>query len=177
MTRRALRAVAGVLLGVAVILVAALLVRLLVDDGEGSEVTDAASASADDAVVVSAAAAAEARDAAERAAEQVLGYSWRTLDQDAAAARVLLADELREQYDDSMARAAALTVQNRTVVEATPVASSVVSVTEREARVLLFVNERSTGADLDEPRVELNRVVLVLQRDGDGWLVTEIDSL
>lgn len=177
MTGRVLRATTAIVLSVAVLLVASLLVRLLLDDGQGSEVTDATSASAEDAVVLSEAAATEAMDAAERAAEQVLGYSWRTLDQDATAARALLADELREQYDASMARAADQTQRNRTVVEATPVASSVVSVTDTEAKVLLFVNERTTGADLDEPRVELTRVVLVLQRTADGWLVTEIDAL
>ena len=177
MTRRAVRAVAGVLMVVALLGVATLLVRLLVDDGQGSEVTDATSASAPDSVVVSASAAADATAAAERAAGEVLGYSWRTLDEDATTARLLLADELREQYDASIARTADETMRTRTVVEASPVASSVVSVTDSEAKVLLFVNERTTASDLEEPQVELNRVVLTLQRVPGGWLVSEIDAL
>lgn len=177
MTRSHLRAAAGVLLGVAVLLVAVVLARLLVDDGSRNEVTASTSAAADDAVVVSTDAASEVTAAAEEAAVEVLGYSWRTFREDAMQARLLLAEEMREEYDATLARAAEETVRTRTVVEATPVASSVVAVTRTEAKVLLFVNERTSADDLEERRVELTRVVLTLVRTDDRWQVAEIDSL
>ena len=172
-----LRAAVGIVLALAVVLVATVLVRLLLDDGSGAEVTESTSAAARDAVVVDPAVAEEVVAVAEEAAAQVLGYSWRTLDSDAMEARFLLADEVREQYDVAMARGADRTLRTRTVVEATPVASSVVAVTRSEAKVLLFVNERTTATDLGEPRVELTRVVLTLRHTDDGWQVAEIDSL
>ena len=177
MTGHAARGAAGLGLLLAVVLVATVLVRVLLDHGAGATLTDSASASAADAVVASPADAEEVTAAAERAAEQVLGYSWRTLDQDAADARSLLADELREQYDATMARASDRTLRTRTVVRAVPVASSVISVVDGDAKVLLFVNERTTAADLGEPRVELNRVVLTMRRTPADWQVVEIDVL
>jgi len=176
-TRPALRAAVGILLALAVVLVATVLVRLVLDDGSSTPLTDSTSAAADDAVVVDTEAAAEVTAAGERAAEEVLGYSWRTLEGDVAQARLLLGDGMREQYGAAMARGADRTRRTRTEVVATPVASSVVSVTGREAKVLLFVNERTTATDLDRPRVELTRVVLTLRRTGADWLVTEIDVL
>ena len=58
------------------------------------------------------------------------------------------------------------------------VAASVVSADADRVEALLFVNQTTAGKDLEEPRVDLNRVVVTLVPDGDGgWLVDDLDAL
>ncbi len=57
---------------------------------------------------------------------------------------------------------------DRSVVEASP----------DRVRALLFVNQTTTGAQLTQPRVDLNRVVVTMVSDGHGgWLVDELKAL
>jgi Mce-associated membrane protein len=163
-------------LALAVLAAGAVLTRMLLADdevGSGRTVTAAASSS----VITSEADRADVLAAGTRAAEEVLGYSWRTLEADAPAARRLLTGEMLEQYDDTVARVAQRARADHTVVTAEVAASSAVSVAPDEATVLLFVDQRTTGRDLDRPRTELNRVVLTLRRTGGEWLASELDVL
>jgi Mce-associated membrane protein len=165
------------LLAVAVLAAGAVLARMLLEDAGASGSGRTISAAASSSVVASEEARSAAVAAGTRAAEQVLGYSWRTLDEDAPAARELLTGEMVEQYDDTVARISHRARTQHTVVDAEVAASSAVSVTEDEATVLLFVDQRTTGRDLDRPRVELNRVALTLRRTDGEWLVSELDVL
>ena len=176
MSRGTTRTVATIVLALAVLGAGAVLTRMLLADdevGSGRTVTAAASSS----VITSVADRADVVAAGTRAAEEVLGYSWRTLEDDAPAARRLLTGEMLEQYDDTVARVAQRARADHTVVRAEVAASSAVSVAPDEATVLLFVDLRTTGRDLDRPRVELNRVVLTLRRTGGEWLASELDVL
>jgi Mce-associated membrane protein len=164
-------------LGVAVLLAGAVLVRMVLDDpgarGSGRTVSAAAASS----VVASDEARSGAVTAGSRAAERVLGYSWRTLEEDAPTTRALLTGQMVEQYDDTVARLSGRARARHTMVRADVAAASAVSVTADEATVLLFVNRRTTGRDLDRPRVELDRIVLTLRRSDGDWLVSELDVL
>lgn len=174
MSRRRTRAIATVVLGVAVLLAGAVLARMVLDDGaRGSGRT--LSAAAASSVVTSADARARVVAAGSRAAEEVVGYSWRTLEEDAPSTRRLLTGEMLEQYDATVARIAERTRTRHTVVRADVVAASAVSVTADEATVLLFVDRRTTGRDLDRPRVDLDRIVLTLRRTDGEWLASELD--
>jgi hypothetical protein len=42
--------------------------------------------------------------------------------------------------------------------------------------VLLFVNQTTVSRSNAEPQLALNRVILVMQRSGTGWLVDDITS-
>jgi len=45
------------------------------------------------------------------------------------------------------------------------------------ARVLVFVNQRTAGDDLDRPTLDLDRVLVTVRRVDGEWKVSELDSL
>lgn len=166
----------AVLLGTALVLCVVVLLRLLTD-GSASGPPDADTASAPQATVSSAGARAAARGAAVQATERVLSYSWKTLEADLESARAVTVGEMREQYDDTMAGIETRTVQDRVVVEASVVATGVISATDRHAKVLVFVDQSTTGRNLDESRTDRNRLVVTLRRGSRGWMIAELDAL
>ncbi|GAB2860515.1 hypothetical protein [Nocardioides pacificus] len=115
--------------------------------------------------------------AATESVEEVLSYDSKTLDEDVAKAKERLDGTMLDEYDETMATIRDDTVKNEAVVEASVVASSVISVGEESAKTLLFVNQTTTGKHLEAPRTDLNRVVVTLRRDGGVWLVTDLDAL
>jgi hypothetical protein len=167
------RVIMGLMLLVVLAAVAAL---WLARDGDGSapSITSAAST---EATAASAEVRSEVRDAAAEAATRVYGYSWKTLAADKAAARELLTDDMPAQYDRSMAGVATSSGRDHTVVSAKVVDTGVVTSSSTYARVLVFVNRSTTGDDLEKPSLDLDRVLVTLVRDGDEWLVSELDSL
>jgi hypothetical protein len=62
-------------------------------------------------------------------------------------------------------------------VSADVVGTGLVTATSSYARVLVFVNQSTTGDDLDEPRLDLDRVLVTLVRTGGEWKVSELDAL
>jgi Mce-associated membrane protein len=43
--------------------------------------------------------------------------------------------------------------------------------------VLVFVNQRTSGKDLERPTLDLDRVLVTVQRVGGDWKVSELDAL
>jgi hypothetical protein len=115
--------------------------------------------------------------AATGATQKVLSYKAATLAEDMEAARAELSGAMLEQYDQTMEAITRQTKANKVTVEATVVASSIISATQHDAKVLLFVNQVTTGKHLDQPRTDLNRVVVTVHRDGGDWSVTALDAL
>ena len=66
---------------------------------------------------------------------------------------------------------------DHTVVSAEVVESALVTATSSYARVLLFVNQTTKGDQLDEPLLDLDRVLVTLVRDGGDWRLDELDAL
>lgn len=169
-----------VLIALAALLAAGVLAWLLLEDTAAVGRTRGTTPGSSGAVVESRSAKASALAAAEEAATRVLSYSHRSLDDDIAAARVLLGGEMLEQYDTAMAGIRPEAEKSRRQVRATVVAASIISATERHAKALLFVNtetRETRQAAAGRPRTELNRVIVTLRRDADDWLVTALDSL
>lgn len=160
------------------VVVAALALAWLVRDRQdalrpvGSNTVEAA-----DAVVGSAALKAEVRAVAEDAATKVFSYSHTSLTADKAAARDVLAGEVLGQYDDAMAGVVGTSLANETVVSATVVGSALISVRGDDAKVLVFVDQRTRGTDLDRPLLDLDRVVVTLTGGTGEWRVSELDTL
>ena len=94
---------------------------------------------------------AEVRGVAEDAAAKVFSYSHTTLTADKAAARELLTGEMLEQYDDTMAGVVGTSLANKTVVSATVLGSALISVKGDDAKVLVFVNQRTKGPTWTRP--------------------------
>jgi Mce-associated membrane protein len=124
-----------------------------------------------------ASAARTAQASAERAAEAVLAYDYRSLDADRDAATRFMTDEYAEQYvatfDTAVAEAAART-QAQVAVEVQ--GSAVITAGTDEAKVLLFVDQTTLRSDSDQPRQSLNRAEFQMVREGDSWVVADILS-
>ncbi|MCF6379399.1 hypothetical protein L2K70_17445 [Nocardioides KLBMP 9356] len=166
---------AGVL-AVLVVLAAAVLGWLLwgSDHAAGRATTSAESSAA---TVASAATKATVIDVATDAATRAYSYSWETLGEDRAAARALMTRDMQRRYDRTMAGVGTASRTDHTVVSAEVVESGLVTATSSYARVLLFVNQRTEGDTLEEPSLDLDRVLVTLVRDGDEWRLDDLDAL
>jgi Mce-associated membrane protein len=164
-------------LGLAVLVVAAAVVLLWLTRTAQPAVSGVTTSESGDAVVASAAVKDEVLAVAEEAATRVYGYSWRTLTEDKAAARALLTGDMLRQYDRTMAGVATSSRQDRTVVRAEVSGAALVTATESEARVLVFVDQRTDAKALDEPTLDLDRVLVSLVRTRGAWKVSELDAL
>lgn len=168
---------ATVMLGVLTVLAAVLLTRMLVASPDQEAVADGNTPLATGATIETEGAKSAGLSAATEAVETILGYRHDRLEEDLAAARALLDADMRAEYDDTMAAIEAQTRRNKAVVEATVVVASAISATEQDVRALLFVNTTTEGKHLQQPRIDLNRVVVSLHRDGGDWVVTDLDAL
>ena len=166
---------AGVVLAVLVVVAGVALVWLVREGSPGT--TAVTSAESADATVASQAVKQEVRDVAAEAATRAYSYSWDTLAEDKAQARALMTTAMQARYDRTMAGTGTTGQREHTVVSAEVVDTALVTVTPTGARVLVFVNQRTTGRGLEEPLLDLDRVLVSLE-DVDGeWKVSELDAL
>lgn len=153
------------------------LVRQVMAQGDWAAVPEGSSPLAAGAVVQSGDASRAAMRAAGSATERVLSYDARTFDADVAAALALLDGPMAEQYTATMEAIRGETAENEAAVEATVVAVSTISATAHDAKLLLFVNQRRTGTQVDRPRTERNRVVVTIHRGEGDWRITALDAM
>lgn len=159
-----------------VVLAAATLVWAL-RDSHGAPASDVSSADVADAVVASSAVKESVRLNAAEGARVAYSYSWRSLAHDKAAARRLMTPTMQQRYDRTMAGVTTASRRDRTVVRAQVVDTALVTASTTYARVLVFVNQRTSGADLDRPTLDLDRVLVTLRRVDGAWKVDELDAL
>lgn len=164
-------------LGALVLLAAGVLGWLVLERPEDGAADDLTAADQPAAYVVSGAVRDDVLAAAEEATTRVYGYSWRALTQDRAAARELLTSRMAERYDRTMAGLAPDARSEHRVVEVTVPGSGVVHAAADYARVLVLVDRRTTSRGRTEPRLDLDRVLVTLQRVDGAWRVSELDSL
>ena len=55
--------------------------------------------------------------------------------------------------------------------------TALVTASQTYARVLVFVNQRTSGTGLDRPTLDLDRVLVTLRRADGEWKVDELDAL
>ncbi len=124
----------------------------------------------------------EAPAAAERAVKALFSYDYRDLAADRKRAQDYMDpgfakkylrnfDALEKQKDGSPG----LAVQTKAVVTASVQSSGVVDAESDVARVLVFVNVVSRKATGD-PQIFQNRVAMTMRKDGDRWLVSNVNS-
>ena len=159
------------------VVVAGAVLGWLVLRADGAAGLDTTSAESSDAVVASAGTKGDVLDAAADATTRAYSYSWDSLGEDRAAARALMTREMQRRYDRTMAGVVTSSQSNHTVVSAEVVESALVTATSSYARVLLFVNQTTDGDDLDEPLLDLDRVLVTLVHDDDAWRLDELDAL
>ena len=165
---------AGVL-AVLVVVAAAVLGWLVLGAGGTDGLTTSAESS--DATVASADTKATVLDVATDATTRAYSYSWETLGEDRTAARALMTRDMQRRYDRTMAGVGTSSRTDHTVVSAEVVESALVTTTSSYARVLLFVNQTTEGDTLEEPLLDLDRVLVTLVRDDGEWRLDELDAL
>ncbi|QNN51369.1 J domain-containing protein [Nocardioides mesophilus] len=116
--------------------------------------------------------------AAERAAEAILAYDYRSLEADRDAAADFMTDDYRKDYLDTFDSTVIEGAEKlKAKVTAQVRASGVSLATEDRVQVLLFVDQVTTSTANDEPQTALNRVMFTMQKARDGsWLVDDITS-
>ncbi len=169
------RRVVGVLAVLVVAAAAVLAWLVLLSDGTAGR--DTTSAESSDAVVASASTKADVLETAADATTRAYSYSWKSLAEDRAAARALMTREMQRRYDRTMAGVATSSQTDHAVVSAKVVESALVTTSSSYARVLLFVNQTTKGDTLEEPLLDLDRVLVTLVRDDGEWRLDELDAL
>jgi Mce-associated membrane protein len=159
-----------------VVVAAAGLVWVLRDAGADTG-ADVSSADAADAAVASAEVKEAVRERAGAGAAAAYSYSWKTLADDKAAARELMTPTMRDRYDRTMAGVTTSSRRDRRVVEAEVLDTALVTASPTYARVLVFVNQRTSGDDRQRPSLDLDRVLVTLERVDGDWRVSELDAL
>lgn len=166
------------LIGLAVLVCAAALALVWLRlDGDAPDVPDVTAADASASTVASASVKAAVRERAGEAAAAAYSYSWETLADDKATARALMTPDMQHRYDRTMAGVTTSSRADRTVVSAEVVDTALVTATSRAARVLVFVNQSTDGDRLDEPTLDLDRVLVTLVHVDGEWKVSELDAL
>lgn len=124
------------------------------------------------------AARASGGGAAQADVEKILSYSYKSFDPGTAAAERLMTPSFRKEYADTVKYVRKDALATKSTVKAQVVDRSVVEASPDRVQALLFVNQTTTGAQLKQPRVDLNRVLVTMVRDGHGgWLVDELKAL
>lgn len=112
------------------------------------------------------------------AARDVLGYDYKRLDQDFAAARAHLTPAFAAQYDELSEKTIRPTATKyKAVVTAQVLASSVEEAERGSVQVLLFVNQTTSTTELPAPRIDQSRVRMRLIKTDRGWRVRAIEPL
>lgn len=156
-----------------VVLAGVVLVWMVRDRGESAVST----AESSEASIASAEVKAAVRDAAAKAATTAYSYSWDTLGGDREEARALMTREMQRRYDRTMAGVGTSSRRERTVATAEVVDTALVTASTSYARVLVFVNQSTSGDDLEKPTLDLDRVLVTLRYVDGDWLIDELDAL
>ncbi|WP_147384850.1 hypothetical protein [Nocardioides cavernaquae] len=112
--------------------------------------------------------------AAEGAAEAVLGYDYRTLDQDAAQTRSLLTPAFRRSYNNFVGRLRVSAEKQHARASATVVDAAIIGSTATRASVLVFVDQSlSTSAGRRDTG---SSAVLTLDSRHGRWLLASLET-
>jgi Mce-associated membrane protein len=122
-------------------------------------------------------ATSEARSAAERAIVPILSYDAAHLDESKAAAHAYLTGSYRKEYDKLFDGVIATNAPSTgTVVKAELVRSGVARADADRVQVFLLVDQSRTNKAERKPVVFQNWVTVTMERVGDDWLVSGMDT-
>ena len=116
---------------------------------------------------------AEVTRVASDQAVAMLSYEHDTVDDQLAAASSGLTGDFRQQYDTLVREAVAPSAKEKSIDTAVTVAgSSVVSLSDETATVLLFLDQVTTSADTPTPTTTGSRVTVDLTEVDGVWAVS-----
>ncbi len=115
--------------------------------------------------------------AAAELSQRVLTYQHDSFEEDVRTTSARLTPEFAEEYSQAMEQVRANTARNRISQEATAVSSAIISATEDEAQVLVFINQTTSSARTKAEQVVRNRLVVDLVRVDGDWTIAGVDAL
>jgi len=115
-----------------------------------------------------------ALDTAKRYALDFSTYDYRTIDADFARISAELTPSFRSQYQSTSASLKSVVVQYRGVATATVQGIGLTSLTGSQAVVVVFLDQQVTNSSTKTPRIDRNRLQITLQRNGGGWLMSDL---
>jgi len=119
--------------------------------------------------------AEEARAAAVRAVVPVLSFDYRTLEEDAAAARSYMTSSYQEEkYDPLFSVIEENAANTETVVDVQVVDSAVTRTGDDRVDILLFVDRPTTNRANEEPVVYKDQATLTMAFVDGQWLVDDL---
>ena len=125
-----------------------------------------------------AAAAVDAPKAARTLLPQLLGYSYKSLDDDLDQARAASAGSFGEDYGKLLAEVVAPAARKQKIETSTVVDAIGVERADADEVVLLaFLTQTTARAGDLVPSVAGSRVAVTMLRDGNGWLVAGLRPL
>ncbi len=112
-------------------------------------------------------------------ATRTLSYDYKTFDNDMETARARMTKGFRNEYDATMTQVKANTEKNQIVLQATAVASAIISATEHKAKVLVFLNQTTTAGvgKAAKQQASQNSLVITLTRGDGDWAISKLTAL
>lgn len=109
-------------------------------------------------------------------AATVLSYSYKTLPQDEAAARLVMSPAFTKEYADVMKQAAPKAISAKLTLRASVASTSLVSITPDKAVLLLFVDAVTTADGSTKQQLNENRILMTMTRQNGDWIVSKIKA-
>lgn len=107
--------------------------------------------------------------------ERILSYDYRTLDQDARAAAMLMTAEFSGKYAALIDALRETAVTQEASTRASAVGAGLVGLEDDEAAVLVFVDQ-TTRRGSETPTTVANASIVKFERVGDRWLVSALET-
>lgn len=121
----------------------------------------------------------ELRDDAVREAKvlavQLTSYDYRQVDDYFETLEKISTGDFADKYATSTDELREMVTSTESVVEARVLSTGLSSLSDDKAVVTLFVDQTVRNKALEAPRIDRNRVELTLERDGDAWLISELE--
>jgi Mce-associated membrane protein len=123
------------------------------------------------------AAGRDALAAATAATQAIFSYDYHQFDASVANGRQFVTGQFAKEYQQTTANLKPTAVKEQAVVRAQVSAASVVSAAQSRVDVLVYVNQYRKNANISGEKVDQNRVVLTMARDGRDWKVMKATAI
>jgi len=119
-----------------------------------------------------------ALNAGRDAARLVFSYDYRKLDKDFQAALATTTGDFRKDYETTSTKLVLPVAPRYKAILVAEVSEAAVirELSENEVLVLVFLNVQSTSSLTTAPKITPRRLKMTMQRKGDRWLVSGVDS-
>ncbi|MCX4095207.1 hypothetical protein [Nocardia sp. alder85J] len=85
--------------------------------------------------------------------------------------------DFKDMYSQSSTQLKALLVQNKAVSKGRVVNASILSASENQVVVMLFVDQEVTNSASPDPRIDRSRILMTMQRVGGKWLAAKVEMV